>query len=299
MDDSTAIAKARTPESGRVGLLAGAGRFPLAFAQSAVRQGYSVHCVGILGLASEELENVCDSFELVSIARVGKAIRSFLRADVDRVVMAGKIEKRLWFQSFRFLRFLPDWRTIHLSLRYLKEDKKDDTFSMAVIREFERDRLLFESPFHYCPELLVKHGFLTRRRPSPSQWRDIKFGWEIAKELGRLDIGQTVAVNELAVLAVEAIEGTDAAIRRAGDLCPRGGFSVVKVAKPQQDMRFDVPAIGLQTIQTMHEAGGRVLAVECGMTILLDQQDVIQLADKLGIAIVSLHQEEVRLGLAA
>ena len=302
MDDSKAIAltpRLAVPDGGRVGLLAAGGRFPLAFARSATEQGYSVHCVGIQGLASEELEAVCCGFELVPIAKIGRAIRSFLRADVDRVVMAGKVEKRMWFQSFRFFRFLPDWRTLHLCFRYLRENKKDDTFSMAVIREFERDQLFFESPFHYCPELLVKHGFLTRRKPSPSQWSDIKFGWETAKEMGRLDIGQTVAVNEMAVLAVEAIEGTDAAIRRAGELCRRGGFTVVKVAKPQQDMRFDVPAVGLQTIQTMREAGARVLAIESEKTILLDRGQVIELADKLGIAIVSLNQDEVRLGIAA
>jgi len=285
--------------AGRIGLLAAAGRFPIAFAQAARRQGYHVHCVGIQGLVAPELAEACDGFEIVSIGKVGRAIRCFKRAGVRCVVMAGKIEKRIWFQPLRVLRFLPDWRTIHMFLRYLSEDKKDDTFSMAVIREFERDHITFESALDYCPELLVKHGFLTRRKPSPSQWEDIRFGWEIAKELGRLDIGQTVVVNERAVLAVEAIEGTDEAIRRAGQLCQRRGFTVVKVAKPQQDMRFDVPAIGLRTIQTMHEAGGRVLAIESGMTILLDEQEVLDLADKLGIAIVSLKHEEIRLRLAS
>mgnify|MGYP003622671156 CR=1 FL=1 len=145
----------------------------------------------------------------------------------------------------------------------------------------------------------MKHGFLTRRKPTPAQWRDIKFGWEMAKEIGRLDIGQTVIINDTAVIAVEAIEGTDAAIRRAGTLCKRGGFTVVKVAKPQQDIRFDVPTIGVQTIQTMREAGGRVLAVESEKTILLDHDEVIQLADKLGIAIVALNASEIHLQAAS
>src|SRR5262249_38065363 len=148
------------------------------------------------------------------------------------------------------------------------------TLLLAVIREFERDHLIFESALNFCSELLVKHGFLTRRKPSASQWKDINFGWELAKEMGRLDVGQSVMIKETAVLAVEAIEGTDECIRRAGELCRKGGFTVVKVAKPQQDMRFDVPTIGIQTIQTMHEAGAKVLAVESDMTIVLDQEAV-------------------------
>ena len=193
---------------------------------------------------------------------------------------------------------LPDWRTLHMLYAYAS-DKKDDTLLLAVIREFERDGIHFESALEFCPELLVKHGFLTRRKPSPNQWRDIRFGWELAKEMGRLDVGQTVAVCDTAVLAVEAIEGTDEAIRRAGSLCKRGGFTVVKVAKPSQDMRFDVPTIGVDTIQTMHDAGAHVLAIESGMTILLDEPEVLQIAEKLGISIVSLNAEESQLRIAS
>jgi len=168
-----------------------------------------------------------------------------------------------------------------------------------VIKEFERDNLFFESALDYCPELLVKHGFLTKRRPSHSQWEDIKMGWDIAKQMGQLDIGQSIVINDKAVIAVEAIEGTDRAIQRAGQLCKRGGFTVVKVAKPQQDRRFDVPTVGIKTLQTMHEAGGRVLAIESNQTIMIDQKEVADLADKLGIAIVSLNEEELTLQLAS
>ena len=144
----------------------------------------------------------------------------------------------------------------------------------------------------------MKHGFLTKRKPSDAQWRDIRFGWELAKEMGRLDVGQSVIVHDMAVIAVEAIEGTDRAIRRSAELCRRGGFTVVKVAKPKQDMRFDVPTIGLQTIKTMHESGGRVLAIESDMTIILDEPDVIELADKLGIAIVAVSAVELEMRVA-
>jgi DUF1009 family protein len=284
---------------GRIGLLAGAGRFPVTFAQMAREQGLSVVCVGVRGMAPEELGECCDEFTTIPIGKMGRDIRLFKQADVDRAVMAGKIEKTVIFHPFRILRYLPDFRTLHMWYRYATANKSDDTLLLAVIREFARDDIHFESALDYCPELLVKHGFLTHRRPTPAQWNDIKFGWEMAKELGRLDIGQTVVVSDQAVIAAEAIEGTDACIRRAGTLCRRGKFSVVKVAKPQQDMRFDVPTIGTQTIQTIREAGGRVLAIESAKTILLDEGAVIEMADKFGIAIVALNADELRLRLAS
>jgi len=283
----------------QVGLLAGSGRFPFVFAEAARAQGHSVYCLGVLGMVSDELADHCDDFVAAPITKMGKAIRIFKREQIDNVVMAGKIDKTILFDPFRFFRHLPDWRSIHMWCRYARENKKDDTLLLAVIREFARDNIKFQSALEFCPEILVNHGFLTKRKPSPAQWRDIKFGWEMAKEIGRLDIGQTVVINNTAVIAVEAIEGTDKAIARAGDLCKRGGFTVVKVAKPQQDMRFDVPTIGIDTIQTMREAGGRVLAIESEKTIVLDEPDVVALADKLGIAIVALNAEELRLRLAS
>jgi UDP-2,3-diacylglucosamine hydrolase len=188
---------------------------------------------------------------------------------------------------------------LHMWFRYARRDKKDDTLLLAVIREFERDNLTFQSALDFCPELLVKHGFLTRKKPNAAQWKDIYFGWEMAKEMGRLDIGQSVMVKNTAVIAVEAIEGTDNCIQRAGELCRGGGFTVVKVAKPQQDMRFDVPTIGVQTIHTMHQSGAKVLAIESDKTILLDQDEVIEQANRFGVAIVAIHAEEVRLRISA
>ena len=290
---TTPTLKFQTPR--QVGLLAGAGRFPLAFAAAAREQGHRVFGLGVVDMASDELADVCHDYS--PVAKLGRAIRHFRRAGVEHVVMAGKIHKTVLFSPLRFFRLLPDWRALHMWYRYARENRKDDTILLAIIREFARDNIHFASALDYCPELLVNHGFLTRRKPSPSQWRDIHFGWELAREMGRLDVGQTVCVNDSAVIAIEAIEGTDACIRRAGELCRRG-FTVVKVAKPQQDMRFDVPTIGMQTIQSMHEAGARVLAVESDMTILLDRRDVVDLADKFGITIVAMKAEELELRLA-
>ncbi len=283
----------------RLGLLAGAGEFPIRFARAARNAGHYVYGLGVAGMASEELALDCDEFRFAPLARLGKAIRLFRRANVSRIIMAGKIEKTVLFHPFRWIRLMPDWRTLHMWIRYARENKKDDTILLAVIREFERDGFVFDSALKYCPELLVKHGFLTNRRPSSAQWKDIRFGWDLAREMGRLDIGQTVVINDTAVIAVEAIEGTDRCIRRAGELCRRGGFTVVKVAKPQQDMRFDVPTIGVETIKTMHESGGKVLAIESGMTIIISPEEVAGLADKFGISIVAVNADELALLAAA
>jgi DUF1009 family protein len=288
-----------TPPTRRVGLLAGAGRFPILFAQAARRQGLSVHCLGVEGMAPEELFDCCDACEFLPLARIGRAIRTFRKSAIDHVVMAGKIEKVVLVRPHLFWRLLPDWRTLHMWFRFATGNKKDDTLLLAVIREFERDGITFDSALDYCPELLVNHGFLTRRKPTPAQWKDICFGWDLAKEMGRLDVGQSVMVKETAVLAVEAIEGTDQCIRRAGELCRKGGFTVVKVAKPQQDRRFDVPTIGQQTIQTMRECGAKVLAIEEGQTIVLDHEEVIRQADEAGIAIVSVNAADMQLRCVA
>lgn len=282
----------------RIGLLAGGGQFPVEFARAAVHEGHEVVCLGISGLASDELIQICNSFRHVPLARIGLAIRHFRRHRISRAVMAGKIEKRILFDPFRILRLMPDWRTVHMWYRYAREDRKDDTILLAVIREFARDGIIFDSALDYAPELLVNHGFLTRRRPTNTQWEDIRFGWDIAKEMGRLDIGQSIIVNDKAVIAVEAIEGTDECIKRAGTLCRRGGFTLVKVSKPQQDMRFDVPTVGLDTLHQMHAAGGRLLAIESDKTIVLDRDEFVDLADKLGIAVVTLNADELTLRAA-
>jgi DUF1009 family protein len=202
--------------------------------------------------------------------------------------MAGKIHKVRLFTPWRWLHHIPDLRTIAFWIRHLRADKRDDSILLAVIAEFERDGMTFGSALDYCPELLVNAGTLTRRGPTAQEWKDIDFGWNLAKEMGRLDVGQSVAVKERAVLAVEAIEGTDRCIERAGQFCRAGGWTLVKVAKPQQDMRFDVPTVGTSTIENLHRARARVLAIEAGKTIMIDQPEVVELADRYGLAIVAL-----------
>jgi UDP-2,3-diacylglucosamine hydrolase len=271
-----------------IGLLAGSGRFPILFAQAARLQGLKVACVGIKYEAPAELRDLCASYETVGVARLGRMIRVFGRQDVRQIVMAGKVTKNVMYKPWRFVQLCPDYRMFRMWYFRNRKDNRDDSILLAVIAEFERDGMSFASALDYCPELLVNEGLLTRRPPTARERDDIAFGWQLAKEMGRLDVGQSVAVKEKAALAIEAIEGTDRCIERAGSLCRAGGWTLVKVAKPQQDMRFDVPTIGVATIDNLYKAGARVLAIEAGKTIVIDQPDVIDLANQYGLTIVAL-----------
>jgi UDP-2,3-diacylglucosamine hydrolase len=284
-----ATVPARRPVHPRpIGLIAGSGRFPILFAESAKQQGLRVACVGIKYEASDELRLLCESFDVVGVAKLGGMIRAFKRQGVKQIVMAGKVTKNVMYTPWRTLQLMPDWRMLHMWYCYARTNNSDDNLLLGIISEIERDGMTFASALDYCPELLVKDGILTRRAPTAAEQKDIEFGWYLAKEMGRLDIGQSVAIKERAVLAVEAIEGTDRCIERAGQLCRSGGWALVKVAKPQQDMRFDVPTIGITTVENLNKAGARVLAIEAGKTILLDQPEVIALADRYGLSIVAL-----------
>lgn len=274
-----------------IGLLAGSGRYPFVFAEKARQLGIPVVCVGIRHEAAPELADRVHRFYWTGLARLGRMIRCFRAEGVQQAVMAGKIMKSRMHARFRWLRYVPDLRTIRFWYRHTRRDNRDDSLLLGIIAEFASDGICFRSALDFCPELLVSPGILTRRPPSAAEEQDIHFAWGLAKEMGRLDVGQSVAVRERAVLAVEAIEGTDQAITRAGGLCQRGGFVVVKVAKPQQDMRFDVPTVGCSTIETLHRAGGRVLAIEADKTIVIDQAEVVALADRYGITVVALPEK--------
>ena len=286
-----APSKIQNPKS-KIGLVAGWGRFPVVVAQSIKDQGHEVHCVGLEGHADAALAGICDSFLVSGVARLGAHIRYFRRHGVTQATMAGKIFKhKLLFGRFGWLSLVPDLTTIRAFFPTFvqgRQDRADDTLLGVVVDQFARRGIIMTPATDLAPQLLAKAGRLTRRGPTAAQEQDIAFGWQLAKEMGRLDIGQSVAVKGRAVIAVEAVEGTDACIRRAGELCPQGGFTVVKVAKPQQDMRFDVPTVGVSTIENLIAAGAGVLAIEAGKTILVDQAEVVAMADRHGLAIVAL-----------
>jgi len=286
---SVEVPKRRPPQ--RVGLIAGWGRFPIVVAEALRGQGSRTYCLGVVGHADPRLADICDDFRWSGLGKFGRAIRYFKRHGVADAVMAGKIHKRFMFQPWFIVRQLPDLATIRAFIPHFltrRRDCKDDSLLGVVCNLFQADGIRIGSATDYAPELLAKRGQLTRRGPSSAQRKDVRFGWEIAKEMGRLDVGQSVAVKNQAVLAVEAVEGTDACIRRAGSLCRAGGFTVVKVAKPQQDARFDVPTVGLQTLQTMVAAGARVLAIEADETIVLDRRELVEFADRNKLIVVAL-----------
>jgi len=213
---------------------------------------------------------------------------------VTRATMAGKIHKTKLFGRHAWLHHLPDWRALvtfwpHFISR--RRDNRDDSLLAAISTAFDTAGVKICPATDFAPELLADEGVLVGRPLSAAEEADVAFGWRLAKELGRLDIGQTVVVKNRAPLALEAIEGTDECIRRAGRLCPSGGMVVVKVAKPRQDLRFDMPTIGRGTLESLRAAGATVLAIEAGRTILVDPDELQAFARRSGITITSLCDE--------
>ena len=264
----------------KIGLIAGNGEFPLEFAKAAKRQGLTVVAVAHEGETLPELSQWADTIVWIRVGQLGKLIKAFQEHGVRDVLMAGGIKKTRLFEGA-----LPDLRGAALLARMIA--KKDDSILRAVAEELESEGITVRESTLYLASLLAPPGVLTKRGPSKDQWKDIAFGWQMAKEIGRLDIGQTVVVKDQAVLAVEAIEGTDEAIRRGGRLC-REGAVVVKICKPQQDLRFDLPATGLQTVRSMAEVKASCLAVEAGRTIMIQRESVLNEANAAGITIVAL-----------
>jgi DUF1009 family protein len=284
-----------------IGLLAGWGRYPIVVAETMRKCGYRVVCLGVRDHADPVLAELCDDFDWIGLGTVGGAIRRFRRAGVTRAVMAGKIHKVMFYRPGWWLRHRPDWGAVRTFYRHFvtgAKDRKDDSLLSALVNAYADAGIQFEPATHFAPELLVQAGHIAGKTLSAKQLRDVQFGWELAKQMGRLDVGQTVCVKDQAVLAVEAIEGTDECIRRAGDLCRQGGFTVVKVAKPQQDMRFDVPTVGLNTLESIAAADGRVLAIEAEQTILLDARLFHETAERLKLSVVALRNEAGALRVA-
>jgi len=261
-----------------IGLIAGNGKFPLIFAEHASRAGYNVVAVAHHGETDPAIERFVKDIQWVYVGQLGKIIRNFQRAEVSEAVMGGGIGKVKLFDNFR-----PDLRGTRF-LAKLKS-REDDDLLRGIANELAADGInIIESTF-CLSEIIPTQGVLTKRSPTQQEWDDIQLGFRTAKEIGRLGIGQTVVVRKQIVLAVEAAEGTDAAIERGGKLA-RSGSVVVKVSKPQQDLRFDVPAVGLETVNRLHEVRGRVLAIEAGKTILLEKDSLLKHADACGISLV-------------
>jgi DUF1009 family protein len=268
----------------KIAIISGKGELPSLIAIEAEKKGYDVLVIALDPVADLP-DNTVANVEHVNIGKLGKLIKTMKDAGIHEAVMAGKAPKSLIYKG----RILPDLHA--MKLLFSLKDRKDDTILQAITDEIESNGIKVLRITDLAHDLIMPGGVITKRRPSSSEMKDIEFGFGIAKEIGRLDIGQTVVVKDRAVMAVEAIEGTDEAILRGGALAG-GGAVVIKVSKPQQDMRFDVPATGIGTLNSMIKAGASVLALEAERSLIIRKEKMKSLAEKHGISIIGVKPQE-------
>ncbi len=278
-----------------LGLIAGGGRLPFMVASGARKAGLKVVCVGLSDSPDPTLSDEVDVFYRVGVSRPGGWIRKLRKHGVNRTIMVGRVAKSGLFSSWRIFRYIPDWRAFRIYYwRLWNRDKLTDSLLCALADELASGGIILENSTMYCKDHMASKGIMTNRNPGPLVNADIEFGWKMVKKLGELDIGQAIAVKEREVIAVEAIEGTAEMIERAGEHCKRGGWTLLKVAKPNQDLRFDVPCVGPDTIRALSQNGGRNLVIEAEKTIIIDKPETIELANKLGITVIGITGSELQ-----
>jgi DUF1009 family protein len=271
----------------RYGLIAGNGKFPFLVVEGARRAGVSLAVAAIREETDPEIERAAadagGSLTWVGIGQLGRMIRFFKREGVEQAMMAGQVKHVQIFSGA-----LPDVRMLKVLLRLPR--RNTDALIGAVAAELAAEGVELIDSTYFLQDHLPAEGVLTRRAPTERERGDIEYGLEVAHEIARLDLGQTIVVRARACVAVEAMEGTDAVIRRAGELA-RGRLTVVKIAKPNQDMRFDVPVVGLPTVERMIEAGATCLCITAAKTLMFDREKMIQLADRHRIAVVAVENK--------
>ncbi len=266
-----------------IGLIAGNGRFPIIFAENVKRLGYTVSAVAHIGETAPELAQYVDRIHWIKVGQFNKLIEALKEDGVRQAVMLGGISKTHVFTTVR-----PDFRALAIFSRL--KHWKDDGILREFAAELEREGIQIRESTFGLTGVLMEEGVQTSRQPSEREWEDIRYGWDVAREIGLLDIGQCVVVKDRVVVAVEAVEGTDEAIRRGGTLAKEGAV-VVKRCKPQQDLRFDLPAAGPQTIAAMQSVKASALVLEVGRSVLLDRAEMLAQAERAGIAVVGLAGE--------
>ena len=263
----------------KLGLIAGNGQFPFLVVEGARKAGAHVAVAAIREETDPEIERVADNVTWVGVGQLGKMLRFFKSEGVEKAIMAGQVRHVQIFSSS-----IPDLRMVKMLLRLPR--KNTDALIGAVANELANEGIELIDSTYFLKDHLPEVGSLTKRAPDAREQGDIEYGLEVAHEIARLDLGQTIVVRDRACVAIEAMEGTDAVIRRAGELA-RGRLTVVKIAKPDQDMRFDVPVVGLSTIQTMIEAGATCLCLTAGKTLMFERNDLVRLANQNRIAITA------------
>lgn len=275
-----------------VGLIAGSGRVPFLVANGIRKANRRVVVVALRGAASPRLKDLADVFDWRGVIRLGTWISTLKRHGVHQAVMIGGVRKRDMYSPRRVLQYIPDWRGARLFYQRIRKDKRDNAILLAVADELREDGIELVSSVRYCREHLADEGLMTRTPVPRGVEDDVEFAWRIARASADLDIGQALAVKEQDIIAIEAIEGTDAMIQRAGEVCRAGGWTMIKVARPKQDMRVDVPAIGPSTIKNLKEARCVCLVVEAGKVLIVDKPATLAVADRLKIAVVGKRAEE-------
>jgi DUF1009 family protein len=269
-----------------LGLIAGGGLFPRLVAQGARAAGREVVCVGLGEFPDAGLAEVCDVYERVGVLKLGQWARRLRKHGVGEAVMVGRVAKDHIHKRGRYFQFFPDLAALKLLAGSLRRDKRDFAILNAVADALgERGITLIDTTI-YARQHLASAGVMTKHGPSDLQRADIDFAWPLGQWLSRHDVGQSLAVKEQDVIAVEAVEGTDAMIRRAGELCARGGWTMVKVNNATKDKRFDVPCVGVGTIQKLQAAGCRCLVLEAEAVMMLDKPAVLATAEKAGVSVV-------------
>lgn len=266
------------------GLIAGNGKFPFLVIEGARKAGASLSVVAIREETDKNIETVAEKVVWVGIGQLGKMISFFKRENVTKAIMAGQVKHVQIFSGA-----LPDLRM--LKMLYNLPRRNTDALIGGIADELSKEGIELIDSTYFVRDYLAREGVLTKRKPNETEQGNIEYGLKIAGEIARLDLGQTIVVRAKACVAVEAMEGTDATIKRAGELA-KGKLTVVKVAKPNQDMRFDVPVVGLPTVETMIAAGATCLCLTAGKTLIFDKEEMIALADKNKITIVGAAENE-------
>lgn len=248
-----------------------------------------MHGLGLSHQYDPELPPLCSTFRDVGLLRMGSWISAFTRLGVRHAIMVGKVDKaRIMHDPWRLLRYVPDLRTARAWYRskHTSQDKRSHAVLTMVAEELDRSGVQLLDSTIPIPDQLATAGVMTKRQPTPAQRSDIEFVWPLLTEVLRLDIGQAIAVRDQDVIAVEAVEGTDLMISRTGQMCKATGWTLVKGARAGHDRRADVPTVGVNTIKNLYDHGGRCLALAAGDVIMVDRPQLLELADKLGVAVV-------------
>lgn len=275
-----------SPMPGTLGIISGEGVFPMLVARGARAAGKRVVAVALSGSAWPELRGEVDVYQSVGVMRLGQWVRTLRRHGCDETIMVGRVQKTKAYDPLNYLRYVPDLRTIKLAVKIMRRDKRDQSLLLAVADELAREGFPLADSTKYTTEHLATPGVMTARAPSDRQWDDIRHGYDLCRSLSKMQIGQAIAVLDKNVIAVEALEGTDRMIARAGELCRQGGWTMIKVSNTHDDMRVDVPTVGVRTIEKLKAAGAGCLVLTPGRVMMIDKSAVLAAAEKLKVSVV-------------